>query len=551
MDTFVLHKALPPQHPDTKETLARIMRLKIDGWNESEIRAEVIDPLVRLLGYDKESHFSLAREKPIEVLGSHKALDYSMTLFSENYWLIEAKRPKKSKSFSSDALYQALRYAAHPAINAALLVLCDGYKLEVFDREVTLSKPILSIARKNLARDFDQLRRLLSPWQAFFFEKRRLLRLIDKVFSKEIHFGRVEELRSAMDRRALGHRDNVLANFRQHVDMDTDANAFTERLRGADVEELIEVHWPVGHTLANMEAIRTRLVEACTPNSFPILYRSFPDHPRDANQNFWCHALDLLVGLKDSKVDVHWLPAWLTPGHPPDLGRATQNLIRFCLTNFENDIGRKIVLLHSAGIRRVVKANMMVSPEARNVGKLTHLIERRMANELSFGQTVSSPERHLILLLDRVEVVATANFVGMLKDKNGRFNEVAGLQGLRSLWKAEEEIIRGVPDFKRVRKEMHFGEVFPTEGNGTCYDQLGHTALCILDRNAEWKAWTMDNLADEVRTLASFGSWQARKWLGLDDESLVAPPTRQENADRFFFGDIQISEALRVGYGWQ
>jgi len=534
MDAFFLHKALPPQLPGTEEKLRRIMRLKIDGWTEADVRAEIIDPLVHLLGYDKESYFSLNREKSIEVLGNHKALDYSMTLFSENYWLIEAKRPHASENFGTDALYQALRYAAHPSINAALLVLCDGNKIEVFDREVTLSQPVLHVDRQHFFRDFDQLRSLLSPWQAFFFEKRRVLRLIDKVFSKELHFGRLEELREAMDRRAVGHRATVLSNFRQHVDLDADASAFTEHLKVADAEDIIEVHWPIGQTVANTDTIQARLVEACTSSSFRILRRAFPDHPRDANQDFWCHALDLLIGLTDNHVQVTWLPAWLNAGHPLDVRIATQNLIRLCLTHFESDRPRKIVLLHSAAIRRVAKANMMVSPKARNIGKLRHLIERHMADELSFSQAASSPERHLILLLDRVEIVATANFVRALKDQNGRINESAGLQGLHELWKAEAEIIQRVPDFQGLRKEMDFGEVFPTEGNGTCYDQLGHTALCFLERSPEWKAWTIQNLANEVQTLSSFGSWQARKWLGLNHESDVAPPTRQENADRFF-----------------
>lgn len=550
MDAFFLHKALPPQLPDTEEKIKRIMRLKIDGWTEADVRAEIIDPLVHLLGYDKESHFSLNREKSIEVLGNHKALDYSMTLFSENFWLIEAKRPHNSDNFGTEALYQALRYAAHPNINAALVVLCDGNKIEVFDREMTLSAPILHVDRENFLRDFDKLRSLLSPWQAFFFEKRRVLRLIDKVLSKEIHLGRLEELRDAIDRRVLGHRANVLANFRQYVNLDADANAFTEHLKTADAAEIIEAHWPVCQTVTNTDAIQARVVEACALSPFPILYRAFPDHPRDANENFWCHSLDLLIGLKESQVDVDWMPGWLNAGHPTDLRNAIQNLIRLCLTNFKGDRGRKLLLLYSAAVRRVAKANMTVSPEARNIGKWKHLIERHLADELSYSQAASSPERHLILLLDRIEIEATANFVRALTDKNGRINETMGLQGLRELWKVEAEIVNGALDFQRLRKEVNLGEVNFTEGNGTCYDQLGHTALCFLERSPEWKAWTIANLSSDIRTLASFKSWQAQQWLGIN-ESEIAPPTKRVIADRFFFGDLQMAEALWLGYGWK
>jgi hypothetical protein len=38
---------------------------------------------------------------------------------------------------------QAIEYAVHPNINAALVVLYDGIIVEIFDQEVSVTEPIL------------------------------------------------------------------------------------------------------------------------------------------------------------------------------------------------------------------------------------------------------------------------------------------------------------------------------------------------------------------------------------------------------------------------
>jgi hypothetical protein len=107
---------------------------------------------------------------------------------AENFWLIEAKRPSPGRTkFGYADLAQAVEYAIHPDINAALVALCDGSLTEVFDREVSLTEPVLRVEQRDLVRDFDKLRVLLEPIQAWFFQKRRVVRLIDKVFDKEFN----------------------------------------------------------------------------------------------------------------------------------------------------------------------------------------------------------------------------------------------------------------------------------------------------------------------------------------------------------------------------
>ena len=84
----------------------------------------------------------------------------------------------------------------------------------VYDRERNLTEPVVKVDVSNLLRDFDQLRALLSPWQAWFFQKRRILHLVDKVFDREHTLQRLEDFRDMIDRRLANKRQVVLENQR-------------------------------------------------------------------------------------------------------------------------------------------------------------------------------------------------------------------------------------------------------------------------------------------------------------------------------------------------
>jgi hypothetical protein len=185
LDTLMQSKALEPLNISAHNQLLKIATLNTSDFTEAEVRAFVLDPIVRLLGYDKGSQFSADLERRIEFLNKRKFIDYKCTLWEENFWIIDAKKPKaKRVAFSYSDFNQALEYAVHPKINAALLLLCDGELFEVFDREENVAAPILRFNRQSLVDNFDKLQTLLGPWQVWFFEKRRIIRLIDKVLTK-------------------------------------------------------------------------------------------------------------------------------------------------------------------------------------------------------------------------------------------------------------------------------------------------------------------------------------------------------------------------------
>ena len=322
---FLHHKALTPLDAAAQKVLVRTQSLYVANYTEADVREEIISPLLKVLGYDKQSYFSIEREKPIQLPGRKNFLDYSLTLWSQNFWLIEAKKPRMNHGrFSAAEIRQAAGYAVHPEINAALAVLCDGHTIAVFDREENLVEPILAVKIANLQQDIDTLRAILSPWQVWFFEKRRIVRHLDKVFDKEFNMRRVEEFKVLVTRRLDSKRRTVVDNMRAAFANSDDTERAIQMLRAEDPVDLIEVDFflelPVGPTMAMAET----LVGHCRKTAFPILHRVFPDHARDMNDQYCMHALNLLIHLQKDNTNVDWLPGWLGGGNGP--GRSDQGL---------------------------------------------------------------------------------------------------------------------------------------------------------------------------------------------------------------------------------
>jgi len=152
IDKLLLSKRLEPLAPQHVAELEKIAGRDVTAFSEAEVRAYVIDPIARILGYDKGTIFSADLEHPVKFLGKNLFPDYQVALWNENFWLLEAKKPRlQATAFEYHDLAQAIEYSVHPTINAALIALCDGVKFEIFDREVDVEAPLVHVEIRNLA----------------------------------------------------------------------------------------------------------------------------------------------------------------------------------------------------------------------------------------------------------------------------------------------------------------------------------------------------------------------------------------------------------------
>jgi hypothetical protein len=542
-------KALAPLAADSLAALARIEGLDVTDFNEAEVRSNIIDPMVRILGYEKGTDFSVDLERYLKVLEKNLKPDYKFNLWTADFWLIEAKKPHYGEAtFGYEDLSQALEYAAHPQINAALVVLCDGIKIEVFDREVDLTAPILHIDREHLRRDFDRLRHLLEPWQVWFFQKRRIVRSLDKVFDREFNMHRVEEFKALVEARLNGKRQIILENFRRTMKPETAEER--EMLIKASMEDLVEVHLFLNHSVPSLKAMTGALVKHSEVGSFRTIYKIFPDYPRDANDLFYGQALRYLVDLAEARETVEWLPAWLAPGQQSNgkVEIAAQRLLHLCLTHFAQDEARKTILLAAAAFRRVIKVLLMSSDAQWRQAEVLHFLDRYQTPELAWRQALASPEGQMLAMLEMGAHGATHRFVAGCRSEHGEFKTESAKLQLKSIWQFEKAILSTVSNYPKLRKERALGELHPTDAVDVNYDFLGHLGLCVVSSIPKWKEYILCTHEAEVRALAALGSLRARELLGLDKLAPYPPLPDEEAAARFFFGDIAMMRALRDGY---
>jgi hypothetical protein len=84
---------------------------------------------------------------------------------------------------------------------------------------------------------------------------------------------------------------------------------------------------------------------------------------------------------------------------------------------------------------------------------------------------------------------------------------------------------------------------------------LGHFELQLCrvrhrqpDSDKTFGRTALEHHSPLIEMLAAMNSWKARELLGIPREQTITPATELDLANRFFFGDIAMLNALRTGY---
>jgi Type I restriction enzyme R protein N terminus (HSDR_N) len=550
IDMLLVSKRSEPLSPEKVAILKHIQDYPdVEKCNEAEVRSYIIDPMLRVLGYDKGTPFSTSLENHLMFLGQKRRSDYHVHLWEENFWLLEAKKPQVGvMSFGYADFSQALEYSVHPSVNAALIVLCDGLKLEIFDREVNVESPVLHVEIKNLVAEFNKVRAILEPMQIWFFQKRRIIRLLDRVFDKEFVMSRVEEFSELLERRLRGKRNAIVDNFRKSVKPDSDEQRASAG--SASLPELTDLYMMFDFPIPIDNTVNSRLVELSLSNSFNVMQRIFPDHPRLANDSFMSQAAAYLVGLAEKRATVEWLPAWLARGKQAgaELEPSIKYLLDQCLTYFNDYEPYRLVLLAACAAWRIAKINAVSNDAIQKLGADLHALARFTLPEISWAQVVASPEGQLINIIDTQALVALEDFVLKNKAENGNFQTESAKLQLRRYWELEKKLLSAVPNYRALLAERSLGEMRMTEWSSVAYDNLGHATIVRLHRFPKWKTYLMAERRGLVEQVASTGSWAAKELLGLKKEENFKRMTDEQLADRFFLGDVDTLRTIRSGY---
>ena len=151
-------------------------KIELEGFNEADVRAVIIDPLLKELGF---SHESIIREKalksPVLKIGSQKRVpDYVLKVENGFAWVLEAKTSNQ-KIINGDNVEQVYSYATHPEIRSNYFALCNGLEFACF-RTTVPEEPVLYFRLCEIDSHWQALKNMLSPTcfqigKSFTYEK--------------------------------------------------------------------------------------------------------------------------------------------------------------------------------------------------------------------------------------------------------------------------------------------------------------------------------------------------------------------------------------------
>jgi hypothetical protein len=147
----------------------------IDGFNETDVREEIISPLLRYLGYRARSdaniirelslrypRVSLGRKNPLRDPPLRGRVDYILEVNGLVRWTIEAKPP--TGTISIDDVEQAYSYACHPEIRAVFFCIVNGAELRIYQTNHGPSAaPVLTLLYSELPGAMQRLENILGP----------------------------------------------------------------------------------------------------------------------------------------------------------------------------------------------------------------------------------------------------------------------------------------------------------------------------------------------------------------------------------------------------
>ena len=136
-------------------------------FNEADVRAVIIDPILKELGFN---HENILREKPLKSpflkTGSKKRQvglvpDYILKIGDSFALVLDAKSPKQ-KIINDDNVEQVYSYATHPEIRSYFFALCNGIEFACY-RTTDTAEPVLYFQICEIDKYWEQLQKTLSP----------------------------------------------------------------------------------------------------------------------------------------------------------------------------------------------------------------------------------------------------------------------------------------------------------------------------------------------------------------------------------------------------
>lgn len=158
-------------------------------FKEDAVREELINPILKQLGYKAYGHnrivYSKTLSHPFVKIGSQKRQinivpDYLFEINGKYSWVLDAKAPDEN-ILLGDHIEQVYSYSIHPDINADIFALCNGKEFVAYSKDKR--EPLLFFQLSEIDKHWEEIEKLLSPDK--FIEKLILQEHVTKYEKKD------------------------------------------------------------------------------------------------------------------------------------------------------------------------------------------------------------------------------------------------------------------------------------------------------------------------------------------------------------------------------
>lgn len=529
-----LAKYAPPLTTDQDASIVRLSQLRFQTFNETDVREEFLVPLIGLLGYRRDSDYTVLREESFKLnplfltVGSHRIkLDYRFNVYKAGFWLLEAKGaqcsdPLHPPAITDDMIEQAHFYAHHREVDCPLFGVSNGWWTHLYDRDAEDPRtPILSIFYADLPKKFTELRALIGAAQLTFWVKRRLLARIEQAVSADIDLARVDEFVREMRAAAYRAQPKVLENFRRNAKIreETQSKEFSDFLESSQPFNAIDtvLMWPLnmGSMAVASDILSRKVAKFPGSNQFLFFHKLLVVEPRPVTIDYYYNALNLLGMLCHKgelpKVDMR------ENGKPETrIESIYVDFARLLLTHFESRPDLKVLWAMEGLLKRMVKRYLLSNQTTRNEIAAGVELQRYFQKEEEIAFLGPSPARTLVQVVESVSLAELGAFFSRhVRNDRGREFDVRSavdeFQAKRLVFEPLEDATDAT--YRKLVKSLgqEWSELTWADHLNRTWDRLGCAVCEVVLSYRPLLAQMPEDCRLRIVELARLGNSYARK----------------------------------------
>jgi len=537
-----LAKYAPPLTAEQKATLQRLSSLRLNDFNESDVREEFLVPLIGLLGYQRDTDYTVFREESyslnplfLTVGSSRIRLDYRFNVYKAGFWLLEAKGAVNAANapppvVTDDMVGQAHFYAHHRDIDCPLFGVSNGWWTNLYDRDSEdPGKPILSIFYTDLPSKFSELYGLIGASQVTFAIKRRLLNRIEQVLSADVDLARTEEFMREAQAAARRANPKVLENFRRNarVREEVQSQAFREYLETSRPYDTLDtlLMWPLnmGSMRVASDILSRKVAQFPGSNQFLFFHKLLVKETRPVTIDYFINALSLLATMchkgELNKVDTRGAGQAETP-----IDDLYFEFVRLLLFHLSPRPDLQVLWAMEGMLKRMVKRSLLSSRVARKEIAAGVELQRYLQPEEEIAYLGPSPARTLVQAVESMTLAELGAFFTRHWNKGG--NRKFDVQSANEEFQTRRRAFEPLEDATDAAyRELAAGlgqewsELTWSDHLNRTWDRLGHAVCEIILSHRVLMNRLPDDCRDQLLELSRLGNSFARQCLealGMD-----------------------------------